>query len=76
MAAGGFHPKRVLPVVLDIGTSNQKLLEDPRYLGRKAPRLEGDEYYEFIGNYHLIKTCHTHIQTSSWPQSSSAGPGL
>ena len=30
VAAGGFHPKRVLPVVLDIGTSNQALLEDPR----------------------------------------------
>ena len=30
VAAGGFHPKRVLPVVLDIGTSNKALLEDPR----------------------------------------------
>ena len=30
VAAGGFHPKRVLPVVLDIGTSNQALLDDPR----------------------------------------------
>ena len=32
VAAGGFHPKRVLPVVLDIGTSNQALLDDPRWL--------------------------------------------
>ena len=32
MAAGGFHPKRVLPVVLDIGTSNQALLDDPRFV--------------------------------------------
>ena len=31
VAAGGFHPKRVLPVVLDIGTSNQALLDDPRW---------------------------------------------
>merc|ERR1719402_2048278 len=51
VAAGGFHPKRVLPVVLDIGTSNQALLEDPRYLGRREARLEGEEYYHFIDEF-------------------------
>ena len=51
VAAGGFHPKRVLPAVLDIGTANRALLEDPKYLGRKEPRLEGEEYYRFIGDY-------------------------
>jgi len=51
VAAGGFHPRRVLPVVLDVGTSNQKLLDDPRYLGLKEPRMEGDEYYELIDEF-------------------------
>ena len=54
VAAGGFHPKRVLPAVLDIGTANKALLEDPKYLGRKEPRLEGEEYYRFIGDITLL----------------------
>jgi len=48
VAAGGFHPKRVLPCVLDVGTNNQKLIDDPRYLGLKQPRVEGQEYYELM----------------------------
>ena len=38
VAAGGFHPRRVLPCVLDLGTNNPNLLNDPRYLGLKQPR--------------------------------------
>ena len=30
VAAGGFHPKRVLPCVIDVGTNNLKLKNDPR----------------------------------------------
>jgi malate dehydrogenase (decarboxylating) len=41
VAAGGFHPRRVLPCVIDVGTNNQKLLDDPSYIGLKMPRLEG-----------------------------------
>ena len=51
VAAGGFHPKRVLPVVLDVGTNNQRLIEDQRYLGLKQPRLDGEEYYEFVDEF-------------------------
>ena len=36
VAAGGFHPKRVLPCVLDVGTNNIKLKNDPRYLGDRS----------------------------------------
>ena len=41
VAAGGFHPKRVLPCVIDVGTNNKALREDPEYLGLRQPRLEG-----------------------------------
>jgi len=51
VAAGGFHPRRVLPVVLDVGTNNDKLLSDPRYLGIRKNRLEGDEYYTLIDEF-------------------------
>jgi len=51
VAAGGFHPRRVLPVVIDVGTNNQKLKADPRYLGDREDRLEGDEYYELIDEF-------------------------
>jgi len=51
VAAGGFHPRRVLPVVIDVGTNNPKLKNDPRYLGDREDRLEGDEYYELIDEF-------------------------
>jgi len=51
VAAGGFHPRRVLPVVLDVGTNNMALRNDPRYLGVREDRLEGDEYYGLIDEF-------------------------
>ena len=51
VAAGGVNPGRVLPVMLDVGTNNEKLLNDPLYLGRKHKRLTGDEYYEMVDEW-------------------------
>ncbi len=51
VAAAGFHPKKVLPVVIDVGTNNQDLINDPYYLGLKQPRLEGKEYYDIIDEF-------------------------
>lgn len=53
VAAGGIHPACTLPITLDVGTNNKKLLSDPLYLGHKMPRLEGDEYYEFVEKFVL-----------------------
>ena len=44
----GIDPNRVLPIVLDVGTNNQKLLDDPMYLGWRHERLKGKEYDDFI----------------------------
>ena len=35
VAAGGFHPKKVLPLIIDVGTNNTSLLENSSYLGLK-----------------------------------------
>lgn len=51
VAAGGFHPKRVLPCVIDVGTNNPKLKSDPRYLGLRSDRLEGEAYYDLIDEF-------------------------
>ena len=51
VAAGGFHPKRVLPCVIDVGTNNVKLKNDPMYLGDREDRLEGEEYYSLIDEF-------------------------
>lgn len=50
-AAGGIAPHRVMPVVLDVGTDNEKLLNDPFYLGVQKPRMKGAEYYHLIDEF-------------------------
>ena len=53
VAAGGLHPGCCLPMTLDVGTNNPRLLDDPLYLGWRHPRLEGDEYWDFIEKFVL-----------------------
>jgi malate dehydrogenase (oxaloacetate-decarboxylating) len=47
-AAGGINPNRVLPVMLDVGTDRQSLLEDPLYIGNRHPRVPVAEYDAFL----------------------------
>jgi malate dehydrogenase (oxaloacetate-decarboxylating) len=47
-AAGGINPNRALPVMLDVGTDRQSLLDDPLYIGNRHTRVPVAEYDRFL----------------------------
>lgn len=59
-ACGGISPAYTLPVMLDVGTNNEKLLEDPMYMGARHKRIDQDEYDAFLDKF--IKAV-----TKRWP---------
>ncbi len=50
-AAGGIDPARTLPVMLDVGTDRQSLLDDPLYIGNRHPRVAAAEYDAFLDKF-------------------------
>lgn len=53
-AAAGIHPRRCVPVVLDVGTDNLKLLNSDQYVGERHARVRGERYDEFVDQF--VKT--------------------
>jgi malate dehydrogenase (oxaloacetate-decarboxylating) len=53
VAAGGLHPACCLPMCLDVGTNNERLLKDPLYMGHRKLRLDGSEYFDFVERFVL-----------------------
>jgi len=47
-ACGGISPAYTLPVMLDVGTNNEELLNNPMYMGVRKPRISDEEYFEFV----------------------------
>ncbi|WP_217238034.1 NAD-dependent malic enzyme [Streptomyces sp. AC555_RSS877] len=50
-AAAGIHPGRAVPVMLDVGTGNQALLNEPLYVGNRHSRVRGEDYDAFVAAF-------------------------
>jgi malate dehydrogenase (oxaloacetate-decarboxylating)(NADP+) len=50
-ACAGIHPKHCLPVLIDVGTNNTALLDDPLYIGYPRRRLTGKRYFDLVDEF-------------------------
>lgn len=50
-ACAGIHPSQCMPVMIDVGTHNEALRDDPLYLGIPEPRVEGDSYLDLVDEF-------------------------
>lgn len=50
-ACSGIHPTHCMPVMLDVGTDNEKLLNDPLYNGLERRRKRGEQYDELVEEF-------------------------
>ncbi len=50
-ACAGISPEQTLPIMFDVGTNNEELLNDPIYLGLRQQRVKGDAYFALMDEF-------------------------
>ncbi len=50
-ACAGIHPAECMPVMFDVGTNNESLLNDPLYNGLEQHRIRGQEYDDLLDEF-------------------------
>ena len=50
-ACAGIHPRHTLPITLDMGTNTQAILQDPNYIGLRAPRIHGADFDRVLADF-------------------------
>ncbi|GAN10408.1 NADP-dependent malic enzyme MaeA [Mucor ambiguus] len=57
VAGAGIDPRRTLPIILDLGTNNEKLLNDEFYIGLRQKRPNDEEFYQTVDT--VLTALHT-----------------
>ncbi len=61
-ACAGLHPSTTLPILLDVGTDNRELLNDPLYIGWRHERVRGAAYDDFVAAFvNSVRTRWPHV---------------
>ena len=74
-ACAGIAPTACLPVTLDVGTDNERLLDEPLYLGLPRHRLRGEAYDELVDEFIAAAPgASSPARWSSWRTSATTTP--